>query len=84
MPIALDLAQCDADAKLKLAEQKPIYLEQKIQEQEQLMKNLNTKMNKASAQMQKIACRVLDTSAQRFIHTVSATVSDAQGTATLK
>ena len=74
---ALDLIQRDADAQLKLAEQKALYLEQKIQEQDLLMKQLNVKMNEASTQMQQIACRALDTSAQRFVHTVPGNTNDA-------
>ncbi len=72
----LDLAERDADTKLRLAEQKASYLEQKIQEQDPLMKQLNIKMNEASAQMQQIACRALDTSAQRFGQTISGVPHD--------
>lgn len=81
---ALDLMQRDADAKLKLAEQKSLYLEQKIQEQEQLMKQLNTKMNEASTQMQQIACRALDTSAQRFVPAGMGNANDGHVTAAQK
>ena len=81
---ALDLVQRDANAKLKLTEQKVIYLEQKIQEQDQLMKQLNTKMNEATAQMQQIACRALDTSAQRFVHAVPGSANEAHVVAVAK
>lgn len=55
------------DSKLKLNEQNINYLEDKIKKQDILIKELTTKADVASQQVQSIACRALDTSAQRFV-----------------
>lgn len=66
---ALELAKKEAESQQKLLEQKIIYLEAKIKEQTQLIGQLTSKSDEASAQVQAIACRALDTSAQRFAYT---------------
>lgn len=67
---ATELAKKDADSQLRLTEQKVLYLEAKIQEQEQFIKQLTHKADDASTQIQSIACRALDVSGQRFAHTL--------------
>lgn len=54
---------------LKVNEQCIYYLETKIKEQELLIKDLTKKADSAAEQVQAIACRALDTSAQRFVST---------------
>ncbi len=65
---ALELQSKENIAFQKLNEQKVSYLEAKIKEQDQLIKTLTQKADSATEQVQSIANRALDTSAQRFIY----------------
>lgn len=61
------LKQQEYDGILKLKEQSINYLEEKIAKQEAMIKELTEKADMATGQVQSIACRALDTSAQRFV-----------------
>ncbi|OZG32103.1 hypothetical protein [Rickettsia endosymbiont of Culicoides newsteadi] len=63
----MQLKQQEYEGKLKLQAQCISYLEDKITKQEILMKELTAKADMATQQIQSIACRALDTSAQRFV-----------------
>ncbi|WP_375326519.1 hypothetical protein [Candidatus Tisiphia endosymbiont of Nemotelus uliginosus] len=63
----IQLKQQEHESKLKLQEQSINYLEDKITKQEMLIKELTTKADMATQQVQSIACRALDTSTQRFV-----------------
>jgi len=60
------LKQKEYDGILTLKEQNIKYLEEKIKHLEGLIKDLRDKADIATQQVQSIACRALDTSAQRF------------------
>lgn len=55
--------------RLKLKDQNVNYLLEKVKEQEAMIKELVAKADMAVNQVQSIACKALDTSAQRFITT---------------
>ncbi len=61
------LKQRESEGVLKLKEQSINYLEDKIKGQEIIIKELTEKADLATQQVQSIACRALDTSAQRFV-----------------
>lgn len=61
------LKQQEYDGILKLKEQSINYLEEKITKQEAMIKELIAKADLATGQVQSIACRALDTSAQRVV-----------------
>jgi len=63
------LKQQEYDGILKLKEQSINYLEEKIRKQDDLIKELTEKADMATQQVQSIAYRALDTSAQRFLAT---------------
>lgn len=63
---ANNLLAKEIEGERKLSEQKIIALEKKIKEQDQLVAQLTQKADAATNQIQAIACRALDTSAQRF------------------
>jgi len=63
------LKQQEYDGMLKLRDQSINYLEEKAKKQEAMIKELSAKADMASEQIQSIACRALDTSAQRFVIT---------------
>ena len=65
------LRQQEYDGILKLKDQSINYLEEKVKKQEIMIKELITKADIASEQVQSIACRALDTSAQRFVSIAS-------------
>ena len=65
------LKQQEYDGILKLKEQSINYLEEKIRKQDDLIKELTEKADMATQQVQSIACRALDTSAQRFLATTN-------------
>jgi hypothetical protein len=69
------LKQKEYDGVLKLKEQSISYLEDKINKQEVLIRELTEKADLATQNIQSIACRALDTSAQRFV-TVPATKAE--------
>jgi hypothetical protein len=56
----------EVEGECKLSEQKIVALESKIKEQEQLVLQLTQKADTVVTQIQAIACRALDTSAQRY------------------
>lgn len=64
---ASQLKQKEYDGILTLKEQNIKYLEEKIKHLEALIKDLTEKADTATQQVQSIACRALDTSAQRFM-----------------
>ena len=66
---ATKLKQQEYDGILKLKEQSINYLEEKIRKQDDLIKELTEKADMATQQVQSIAYRALDTSAQRFLAT---------------
>ena len=68
---ATKLKQQEYDGILKLKEQSINYLEEKIRKQDDLIKELSEKADMATQQVQSIACRALDTSAQRFLATTN-------------
>ena len=66
---ATKLKQQEYDGILKLKEQSINYLQEKIRKQDDLIKELTEKADMATQQVQSIACRALDTSAQHFLAT---------------
>ena len=67
----LELQSKENVASQKLSEQKISYLETKIKEQDLLIRMLTQKADAATEQVQSIANRALDTSAQRFTYPLS-------------
>jgi len=63
---AKDIREKDIERDQKLSEQKIIHLEAKILTQEQFIRELSQKADGATQQVQEIACRALEASAQRF------------------
>ena len=70
------LKQKESEGILKLKEQSINYLEDKIKRQEAIIKELTDKADLATQQVQSIACRALDTSAQRFVTVNSSKTED--------
>jgi hypothetical protein len=70
-----ELKQRESEGILKLKEQSINYLEDKIKRHEATIKELTAKADLATGQVQAIACRALDTSAQRFV-TVSSSKTE--------
>lgn len=68
---ATKLKQQEYDGILKLKEQSINYLQEKIRKQDDLIKELTEKADMATQQVQSIACRALDASAQRFLATTN-------------
>ena len=60
------LKEIEQEGLIKLNELRVTSLQAKIKEQEILLKELNQKTDQATQQVQLIACRALDVSAQRF------------------
>ncbi|MBI1954493.1 MAG: hypothetical protein HYS39_02670 [Proteobacteria bacterium] len=60
------LIQKEYEMQIQLHQQRIVYLEQKIKEQEILNRELSTKADSAIQQIQTIACRALDTSSNRY------------------
>lgn len=63
-----ELREKENEANCKLYEQKVSYLESRITEQDQIVKELTQKAHDATKQVEAIACRALDTSTQRIIY----------------
>jgi len=63
------LKQQEYEGQLKLKDQNVNYLLEKVKEQEAMIKELVAKADMAINQVQSIACKALDTSAQRFVTT---------------
>ena len=63
----LELRNSKVAGECKLHEQKIESLAAKVVEQETMIKMLTKKADESAAQVQFIACRALDTSAQRFV-----------------
>lgn len=70
------LKQKESEGILKLKEQSINYLEDKVKRQEVIIKELTDKADLATQQVQSIACRALDTSAQRFVTVNSSKTED--------
>lgn len=65
------LKEKEHEGLIKLNELRVASLQAKIKEQEAFLKELNQKMDQATQQVQLIACRALDVSAQRFATTIN-------------
>ncbi|MBP7190443.1 MAG: hypothetical protein KA998_04310 [Rickettsiaceae bacterium] len=65
-------------AELQLKDQNISHLEEKIAKQESMIKEVTAKANMAVEQVQKIACRALDASAQRFVGVSGSKLDDSR------